>query len=183
MDELPEEQFSLSTLSEIQVNKTDLEEVDREKIIIKSFFGNKKAAVSKYAAEQIQMRYQSSDYLIDPNKYRFRKVLRIVSLALCFIHKISSKVQRIRQNKVFQHEYPGKLAEHLMPQNDRYLLTTNRLVDIDYSASEPGKVVIISDEMLPTLYFTHIAPSQNMNNVHCRVSNTFDTTCQTGLTS
>ena len=39
----------------------------------------------------IKSRYEFSDYLIDPNKYRFQKVVRIIAMVQMFIHKCKSK--------------------------------------------------------------------------------------------
>lgn len=150
---LPEKQFPLSTLADVQVKRAELDEVEKEKIIIKSFFANKEAEISTYAAKQIESRYNSSDYLIDPNRFRFRKILRVTSLILGFIYKISVGIPRVRENKVFQHDYPGKLADHLLPTNDKYLLTTNNLIDIADNTSESGKVIIISDEMMKSAFY------------------------------
>ena len=41
-------------------------------------------AVTKGVLDNVGMRYLFSCYIIDPNKYRFRKVVRIVTLVILF---------------------------------------------------------------------------------------------------
>ena len=42
-------------------------------------------AVTKEVLDNVGKRYLFSSYVIDPNKYRFRKVVRIVALIILFI--------------------------------------------------------------------------------------------------
>ena len=49
---------------------------------------NKEVEVSTRVNEEIKLRYQLAKYLIDPNRFRFRKVIRILGLALTFIKMI-----------------------------------------------------------------------------------------------
>ena len=39
------------------------------------------------ALDEVFLRYQYSNYVIDPNRYRFRKVVRIVGLVYLFVKK------------------------------------------------------------------------------------------------
>ena len=45
------------------------------------------------ASEKLGKMYKYSNYIVDPNRYRFRKVLRIVALVLKFINKIRLKMK------------------------------------------------------------------------------------------
>ena len=47
--------------------------------------------------KEIQLRYRFSNYLIDPNRFRFRKVVRILGLVLTFLQKISKNINRIQK--------------------------------------------------------------------------------------
>ena len=49
------------------------------------------AFVMKRVSNKVKEGYEFSKYLIDPNKFRFRKLVRVLALILMFIKKISKK--------------------------------------------------------------------------------------------
>ena len=51
-------------------------------------------AFTKYSEEKIKERYTLSDYLIDPLKFRFRKVVRTMALVIMFVSKLKESVSR-----------------------------------------------------------------------------------------
>ena len=50
------------------------------------------SVISSKNRTKIGNRYSFSNYVIDPNKYRFRKVLRILSLVFLFIRNLQRKI-------------------------------------------------------------------------------------------
>ena len=44
--------------------------------------------------EAVEQRYRFSNYLLNPNKFRFKTVVRIMGLVLLFIKKICGKIKR-----------------------------------------------------------------------------------------
>ena len=52
-----------------------------------------------------------SNFLIYPNKFRFRKVIRGFALVLKFVWKISKVIPKVRENIIFKHVPPGGLAD------------------------------------------------------------------------
>ena len=44
--------------------------------------------------EEVGLRYNYSNYVIDPNKFRFRKVVRVYGLVILFLNKLCQKVNR-----------------------------------------------------------------------------------------
>ena len=53
------------------------------------------AAISDGKGKEIRKRYQYSNYLIDPNKFRFRKVVRVMTLVRLFIKKLKKRVNAV----------------------------------------------------------------------------------------
>ena len=51
-------------------------------------------AVTKEVLENVGKRYLFSSYVIDPNKYRFRKVVRIVALIILFIVNLKLRIKK-----------------------------------------------------------------------------------------
>ena len=84
-----------------------------------------------------------SNFLIDPNKFRFRKVIRVFALVLKFVWKISKVIPKVRENIIFKHVPPGGLADILKFSSDRYIVTTC------LKANNVGvKVIELSEHML-----------------------------------
>ena len=76
----PEEEFHTLTLEQIIYNQQEVNEANKETIIMKTFHTNKDAELDSSTDEQIKLRYTFSNYLIDPNRFRFRKIVRVLLL-------------------------------------------------------------------------------------------------------
>ena len=76
----PEEEFPTLTLEQIIYNQQEVNEANKETIIMKTFHTNKDAELDSSTDEQIKLRYTFSNYLIDPNRFRFRKIVRVLLL-------------------------------------------------------------------------------------------------------
>jgi len=76
-----EEDFPTKTVSQIILNSTNLNEVKKEATIEcnqhKGYFSLSSKVLTSLPAE-VQERYSFSKFLIDPNKFRFHHVLRIL---------------------------------------------------------------------------------------------------------
>ena len=79
--------------------------------------------LSDKSAEEIKKRYVFSNYVLDPNKFRFRKVVRILGLVFLFI----SKFKCIRGKKIGQHLMSDlsstKLPDQFQFVQDKFLVT------------------------------------------------------------
>ena len=155
----PLEKFPTTTLEDLKLTQADLNEANKEKIVAKTYFATKSVEVSAHADEQTKLRYKYSDYLLDPNRFRFRKVIRIKSLVLLFIHKLSVRVPRVRENKIFSHDYPGKLPKLLEPDGDKFLVITGKWNDFGDVSMHAGKLVEISDDMLKAALYYYFRKS------------------------
>ena len=167
-----EETFPVFSIHEVILNKRDFEESHREKIVdlgenvcnIKSFY-SKKGDLTPHVDKAIKSRYEFSKYLIDPNRFRFRKVIRIMGLVLTFIKRISRNVKRIHENKIFVHQSPGSLPNILEPNGDKYIVTTGRTENVGLLTCVGGKVIELSDAMLKSAMF-YFATKSSMEIKH-----------------
>ena len=82
---------------------------------------NIKNAVYYYKKSDYDNRYKFSGYIIDPLKYRFRKVLRVLALVFLYISKLKKNVnQNLHCVQKDEHQSP----EIFRNQGDKYILTT-----------------------------------------------------------
>ena len=89
-----------------------------------------------------------SNFLIDPNKFRFRKVIRVFALVLKFVWKISKVIPKVRENIIFKHVPPGGLADIHKFSFDRYIVTTGLVHDASLKANNVDvKVTELSEHM------------------------------------
>ena len=77
------------------------------------------AALSDDTSKGIRERYQFSNYIIDPNKFRFRKVVRVLALVLLFIKNLKEKI-----NKTINVVQSASILPSIFTfSNDCYLVT------------------------------------------------------------
>ncbi len=69
--------FPVLSIEDIKLSQCDAEEANKEKLAVKSYSLSTVHFFS-YVDKEIKLRYKYSNYIINPNKYRFRKVLRIL---------------------------------------------------------------------------------------------------------
>ena len=69
----------------------------------------------------LQERYVFSEYIIDPNRFRLRKVVRVLALVMLFIRKLISRV-RHQQNEVLINEVSVTVPAEL--SKGQYIVTT-----------------------------------------------------------
>ena len=72
------------------------------------------------ALDEVFLRYQYSNYVIDPNRYRFRKVVRIIGLVYLFIKNLKKRIGKTRTVAIFENEIP----ERFKFWDDKFLVTT-----------------------------------------------------------
>ena len=84
--------------------------------------------------KEIKCRYQYSKYVIDPNRFRFWKVVRVLALIFTFIKKISKNIEKMRGSTIFKHDQTD-LAKCLENKGDQYILTTKTVINMNSKAS------------------------------------------------
>ena len=143
----PEEEFPTSTIEDVLLSQQELADANKEKMVPGYFYVKDFSVYASLPDDQTKLRYGFSKYLIDPNRFRFRKVIRILSLVLTFIKNVSKNFPRILNNKVFTHKGPNDLPNVLSCDSDKYLVTSGSNAS-SITKSRSGLVVEISDEML-----------------------------------
>ena len=149
----PEDEFPTKTLDEINMTPSDLDEANKEKIIVKTFFSFKSVEVSAYSDDQTKLRYKYSTFLLDPNKFRFRKAVRIVSLVFSFIKKVFKNSSRLQKMKIFNHQFPGKFPKVLESDGDKFIVVAGRRRDLGDVSMHIGRHVEVSDDMLKSAMY------------------------------
>ena len=135
------EEFPMKNIEDVQLSDLELAEANAEKALLKTFYNQTHLGFNKSVDEQILERYKFSKYLIDPNRFRFRKVVRILGLAFTFINKLARRIEKILNSKVFSHESPADLSDHLKCDNDNNLVTSGLPEDSGVFYCPGGKVV------------------------------------------
>ena len=133
-----EENFPLKTVKEIILAGTEKSNFEKECVVDNILATFNVQCFVKYVPNELGDRYKFSNYLLDPNKFRFRTVIRILSLVLLFIKKCNKK-------RVFSFMKNPKFSSiHMTELYGRYAVAYPVKV-------KPGTnvaVVHISDEML-----------------------------------
>ena len=79
---------------------------------------------SSVVPDKVKSRYEFSQYIIDPNRYRLRKIVRIISLVYLFVRKCysacGSRGRLENHSKVTLDPVPAILS----CEGDQYLVTT-----------------------------------------------------------
>jgi hypothetical protein len=96
--------------------------------------------------EEVKKRYEFSNYIIDPNKFRLRKVVRVMALVLKFVRQLMQKLKDNQKRALLcRNPTTIKIPTAFAFVNDKYLVTQGK------SGSSPlqckqGMVVEITDE-------------------------------------
>ena len=153
MTSLPEEEFPIKSVDDIKLNASDREICNDEILAINDEWINRQlgpghsshASISEGKMSGISERYTFSQYIVDPIKYRFRKVVRIVSLVFRFIKNLRFRISRtpIVTSSVSTDVVPTQFQSTTL---DRYLVTQN--VEVFPFLCRKGLVVVIKDEDL-----------------------------------
>ena len=100
---LPIDQFPTKSVNQISLNSNDLHDMKKETVFDNShqeaFITKPKLTHQPLALPEVSKYYRISNYLIDPNKFRFSFVVRIMAHVLRFVDKIKQSVH-IKQSTV-----------------------------------------------------------------------------------
>ena len=83
--------FPLSTIDDIRLTAMEKSNVNKEKVLAEC---NAQSCLVTYVPKEVEERFRFSNYLVNPNKYRFTTVVSIVALVFLFIEKASAKLSR-----------------------------------------------------------------------------------------
>ena len=137
--------FPVKTIDEMVMRDEAKCEADKEKINIDSLVNHAYSVrnpiylPTRFVPSTLRDRYQFSLYLIDPNMFRFRKVVRVLGLVMLFVHKILTKIKRsfIGISGCSEKKTPDMMSYR---QGDQYLVTTGKNAKQNLSCT-PGLVI------------------------------------------
>ena len=90
-----EANLPLKTIEEIVLSSKENSEGNKERVILEEVGLLKGTCLPiKYVTNGVGARYEFSKYLINPNKYRFHTVVRIMGLVLLFIQNLIINVKK-----------------------------------------------------------------------------------------
>ena len=131
--------------------KKEYSKGDASDLVWLDILENKVKAVSHHSktiTKHLQARYEFSKYVLDPNKFRFRKAVRVLTLVMLFCKKFRQKYGRKVQNQ------PGQNVEnHLsrLPSSFRgesFVVTVGQSYKVSKNVSiqcTPGMVIPLTD--------------------------------------
>lgn len=139
-------------MEDINLDKNEIEQIKTEQLEIHIFSQNESKTYSaNRISGKVKDRYKFSNYLIDPNRYRFRKVIRVMAFVLMFIKKASKNI-KVQSSQIFNHTYPGEISEIIKPSGDRFVLTTGRVRNMTFECPV-GNVVELTIDFLKFAMF------------------------------
>ena len=163
----PESEFPMLTPAEIILCGESKQEMLKECISIESISEEKCNSVVCTShhflsvPEAVGDRYRFSNYVLDPNKFRFRKVVRVLGLVLLFIKKLREKTNKpeFSITTVYAEDLPGGIVKPA--HEDRFLVTSGRDADSRYVCPKGMVVEFPYDLVSPALqYFFRMATKE-----------------------
>ena len=167
---LEKEHFPIQSISEINLTPEQKKEFDLECLDPEDQSGNiygfgqclyalctSTHTTSIVPADEVRKRYEFSNYVIDPNKFRLRKVVRILALVLKFVRKLTKKTKNRIKEKVVDKKEKGREARKVpvvkVPSafafnNDKYLVTQGKATASSPHRCKKGLVVELDDDDL-----------------------------------
>ena len=141
-----ETDFPTKTAEELIEDATIRQAIDKEMLKVSFNFSLSVPSVfhaihlpARYVPTGVQDRYDFSRYLIDPNRFRFRKVIRVLGLVFLFISKLSRRKGRCPPKLIKGNS--DDLPSIFAYQGDQYIVTSGKYCP-------PGLVVDLSREMI-----------------------------------
>ena len=119
--------FPVKNANEIVLNNESKREAWKEKIVIEldqnyHYFSNHLYMPSKSVPDEVGLRYEYSNYLIDPNKFRFRKIVRVLALVFLFLKNLCNKRKILQFINASNSQF--NIPDILAYQMDKYIVTT-----------------------------------------------------------
>ena len=172
-------EMPITSVDELRFQQTDIEAIKKESLRpdrIDGFFSQVQSLPPSYMVNSsnsrrkvdtsvLTERYEFAGYIIDPNKFRFRKVVRVYALVVRFIRNF---VQKWGRNKVilgstdstfsrFSQNVLSDLisvGKYVLSCGDTYAVTSC-VGDLSYVSCQPGLVVCLDEEdiILALKYF------------------------------
>ena len=153
-----ESDFPTKTVEDIKLTREEVDNHESECLLDSEWIDevNNKSFNNTYVTKRIvpnevKERYKFSNYIIDPNKFRFRKVIRILALVMLFIKNLKRKIQ-IKEGRYIPNS-KNEIQNHNIniPKefwNEKYLVTVGESHKVGKSTRiqcKPGLVINLTD--------------------------------------
>ena len=184
---LESSQFPTKTVKEIQLDKDEISTLKSEFIVYDTdnlsqlerprrknnngdFTYTAKKCIRTSIPSEVLDIYQFSKYIIDPNKHRFKTVVRILALVYRFIAKLKEKlrnktkgdIDNVNTNTSLTSFTQAILSQHKIQRSENYFYQ-NAAEEVK-EFSKPSKYEKISSERDKMLYYTRrILPNEIFN--------------------
>ena len=171
------EDFPVSTVDEVRFQQADVESIRKESLrpeMVDALFVHTQDIPVTYVCSNLEQegrkvdvkvlaeRYAFSDYIIDPNRFRLRKVVRVLSIVIRFVKQFVAKWYK--GSKQFFSEVDTKVAQNVLKylRSEETLLTCGNTYPVrdssglvTYISCKPGLAVHLTDEDIShsLLYF------------------------------
>ena len=143
--------FPVKTVEELVLEAGARQEAEKEKILIDSSYlvchsvPNPVYLPIRYVPSSLRERYSFSKYLLDPNTFRFRKVVRVLALVLLYVHKLLKKINKSYHGISICSDQ--KVPDMMSYQGDQFLVTTGKNTDKNFSC-KTGLIVEVPEIMI-----------------------------------
>jgi hypothetical protein len=122
-----EADFPVKTVEQVILDNEAKSEARKEKIIVDvlqdSYFVGHIFIPEQHDPQEVGIRYKFCDYVIDPNKFRFRKVVRVLALVLKFVQNMLKILQRVSHVAGLNTEH-FNLPDTFSHPESKFLVTT-----------------------------------------------------------
>ena len=148
---LPPDELPIKSVSEIKLSEDEEKLYNDECLVLDEKWINQQLSSEysqTYVAQPIELdsvakRYQFSQYIVDPNRFRLRKVIRIVALVYLFIRKLQMKTK----GKTTVMSSSLKPVPSSFKNNDDTYLVTKGNNSFPFKCTD-GLTVTMTDEIL-----------------------------------
>ena len=163
-------EFPTTRISDLTLSKAELSKVNEETLPHQTHFLSIPDQSSSIVPDEVKERYQFSNYLIDPNRYRFSKVVRILSYIYKFIRlkfdyspiqrQKATRSQDIDAARAYYFRKCTEEVKHFLPEskykkisktNDGILYYTGRILSCD-DFTITGKFTKVMKDLTSTTF-------------------------------
>ena len=168
----PKDKFPVFSVEEVKFQQTDVEAIRKESLrpeIVDVLFSHTQEhplsylVVSSYAVNRkvdskvLTERYKFANYIIDPNRFRLRKVVRVLALVMRFVRNFVKKWSKDKTVLVASNSAFSEFSKNIVTDlsTDKYLVTCGNVYAVSSSAGltsyvscQPGLVAPLTDEDL-----------------------------------
>ena len=122
-----ETDFPIKTAEQVILDNEAKSEAQKEKIVIDvlqdSYFVGHTYVPEQQVPEEVGLRYKFCNYVIDPNKFRFRKTVRVLALVQTFCENMLKILQRVSVSVSVKTEH-FNLPDIFSHTDSHFLVTT-----------------------------------------------------------